>query len=889
MTPRPDGTVDDELQFHLDSRTDALVAAGLTPEAARAQALREFGDLEDARRYMTRIDVRVEAARRRRFYMSEFIQDVRYALRRLRATPAFAVTAILTLALGIGANTAIFSVVYGVLVRPLPFPDPDQLYAVYTSNRTADILRGSVSPVDLDDWRASRPVIADLGGYFYAEGSSGADMTGRGAPQRLSVIYVTAGFLNALGVQPHRGRLPREDELVRGGQDHVVVLSHAFWMREFGGSSDVVGSTLMLGGRPHTVLGVLPPDLHYPADADVVMAYSSIPDSSIPRLRQVRVVSVVARAKPCVSDAQVRAEMQAITARLAAQYPEDRAWDAATVLPLSEVITGSVESGLFVLFGAVGLVLLMACVNVTSLQLARAAGRSREIAVRLALGARRVRLIRQVLAESLVVGAMAGTVGLGLAALGLTSLLALSAGQLPRTAEISLDGTVLLFALGLSLMAGLGVGIAPAFRGSRASVHGVLRDGGRTLAGGGHRRLRQWLVVGEVAVALMLAVGAGLMGRSFLALMGVETGFRSDRLLAVQFTIDPARHRIEAPPGAPPAPAGVGGAAPYVEYYSAVIEKVRTLPGIVSAAAVKDPPFRGSGERVGFRLPDQVIPAGQDGPLAMSIHISDGYFKTIGARVDGREFTPADRSGAPLVIVVNDAFERRFFPGDTAIGKRIIAGRNVSIEIVGVVNDIRQVAMAEPAPPTIYLHNLQNTRVKTTIVARTAGEPLAMAEPIRQAIWSLDRDQAITAVFTFDDAVSRALARPRLLTVLLGAFGVLGLALGAVGLYGVLASLVGEQQREIGVRLALGAQPGQVQAMVIRGGLRLAAFGIGLGVIGAWGLTRFLSAVLYGVGPVYPGTFAGTISVLIVTAAAASWLPARRAARLDPVETLRVE
>lgn len=817
--------------------------------------------------------------------MSEFSQDVRYALRRLRAAPAFAVTAVLTLALGIGANAAIFSVVHGVLIRPLPFPDPDRLYAVYSSNRTADILRGPVSPVDLDDWRASRQVIEDIGGSFYAEGSSGTNLTGRGAPQRLSAVTVTPGFFNALGVQAQRGRLPREDELVRGGPDTVALLSHAFWMREFGGAADAVGSTLTLGGKPHTVIGVLPAALRYPAtDADVFLAHSSIPDSAIPRLRQVRVLSVVARARPGVTGTQVRAEMQAITGRLAQQFPEDRAWDAATVIPLADVITGPVERGLLVLFGAVGLVLLMACVNVTSLQLARAAGRSREIAVRLALGARRERLIRQFLAESLVVGVIAGAVGVGLAQLGVTSLVALSAGQLPRSAEISLDSTVLLFALGLALLAGVGVGIAPAFRGSRAAVHGVLREGGRTVAGTGHRRLRRVLVAGEVAVAMMLAIGAALMGRSFMALMAVDPGFQPDRLLAVQFTIDSERHKDSAPPGSAP-----GSGSPYVHYYSQVIENVRSLPGVVSAAAVKDPPFRGNGERNGFRLPGQVVPTGQDGPLATAIHVSDGYFKTIGARIEGREFTPADRAGAPFVLVVNQAFARRFFPGESAVGKRILAGRGTPVEIVGVVSDIRQVAMAEPAQPTMYLHNLQNSRVKTTIVVRTAGEPLAMAESVRQAIWSIDPDQAITSVFTFDDAVSRALARPRLLTVLLGAFGVLGLSLGAVGLYGVLASLVGEQRREIGVRLALGAQPGQVQAMIIRGGLRLAAAGIGLGLVGAWGLTRFLDAVLYDVGPADPLTFAGTVVVLVVTAIAASWLPARRAARLDPVETLRTD
>ena len=886
MTRRPDDDVDSELRFHLESRTDDLTAGGMDREAARAQALREFGDIEDARRYMTRLDMRLETTRRRRDYMGDFVQDVRYALRRLRSSPAFATTAILTLALGIGANVAIFSLVYGVLMRPLPFPEPDRLYAIYSANRTADLLRASVSPVDLDDWRAARRGIQDLGGCWYAEGSSGVNLTGRGSPRRLSAVYFTAGFLDALAVRPEAGRLPREDELVRGGADTVVLLTHGFWTREFGASPDAVGSTLTLDDRPYAVIGVLPASLRFPAeDADVFVPYSTIPDSSIPRLRVVRVLSVVARARAGVSTDAVTAEMGAITARLAEQYPENRAWGAATVVPLSDVISGPVQNGLLVLLGAVGLVLLMACVNVAGLQLARAAARGREVAVRLALGARRGRLVRQLLTESLVLGAVGGLVGVAVAAVVLAGLLALAAGQLPRAGEVGLDLTVVSFAAAVALASGLLVGLVPALRISRGSVQHALRDGGRSVAGAGHRRLRRGLVVMEVGVAMVLVVAAGLMGRSFLALHAADLGFRPDHLLAVQFTIDADRHAGPAPAG-PPAP---GAGSPYALYYQAVIEKVRALPGVLSAAAVKDPPFRGNGERNGFNLPGRPVGPGSDPPTATMIHVSEGYFATIGARVDGREFTNRDRGGAPVVLVVNDAFARQYFPGERAVGRTVLFGRGVPAEIIGVVNDIRQVAMHEPARPTMYLHNLQNSRVKTTIVARTAGEPLAMAEAVRQAIWTIDPSQAITSVFTFEDAVSRAMARPRLLTVLLGAFGLIGLALGAVGLYGVLASLVGERRREIGIRLALGARPGDVVAMVVRGGLGLAVLGAVLGIVGALALGRYLSTVLYGVSPTDIRTFAGMAAVLLLTAGVASWIPARRAARVDPVETLRTE
>ncbi|MFI5177747.1 MAG: ABC transporter permease [Vicinamibacterales bacterium] len=819
--------------------------------------------------------------------MGDFRHDLTYAFRRLRAAPAFAATAVLTLALGIGANTAIFSIVNGVLLRPLPFPRPHDLYAAYSANRTGGQLQASVSAVDLDDWRAQRQAIDDVGGYLYGEGSTGVDLTGQGAPRRLSAVFVTPGFFTALGVQAREGRLPREEELVRGGHDTVAVLTYGFWMQQFGGSRAIVGSTIQLGGKPYDVLGVLPPDMRFPAGgADVFVPYSTIPDSGIPRIRPVRVLNVVARAKPGVTGETVRAELMTITARLAAQYPEDRAWDGATVVPLAEVMTGPVRQGLLVLFGAVGLVLLMACVNVAGLQLARAMSRSREIAVRLALGAKRGRLVRQLLTESLALSLVAGVVGVGLARVGVAGLLSLSAGQLPRADEVALDWTAVVFALGASVVTGLLFGLVPALRSSRAGAHLVLRDTGRTVVGSGQHRLRAALVVIEVAVAMVLVVGAGLMSRSFLALVDVDPGFRADHLLAVQFTIDADRHAAPAADRTAPPNAG----SPYTLYYSQVIEKVRTLPGVVSAAAVKDPPFRGNGERNGYTVPGRLVPPGEDSPTATVIHISDGYFQTIGARlVDGREFTPRDRTGAPFVLIANEAFARQVFPGERAVGKTLLMGRNIPVEIVGVVNDIRQIAMAEPAKPTIYLHNLQNARVKTTIVVRTAGEPLALSGAIRDAIWSIDPNQAITAVFTFDDAVSRALARPRLLTVLLGAFGGLGLALGAVGLYGILAALVGERRREIGVRLALGARPGNVRAMIIRRGLTLAVLGVVAGLAGALALSRFLTTVLYGVTPVDPLTFAAMAGVLIAAAAFASWLPARRAAALDPIETLRGE
>jgi predicted permease len=652
-----------------------------------------------------------------------------------------------------------------------------------------------------------------------------------------------------------------------------VVLTHRFWQRQFGGAPGVVDSSVTLSGAPYTVVGVMPPGFRFPSEqVDVFVPHSTIPDQSIPRLRVVRVLEVIARARPNAPMEAIQSEMSTITRRLAQQYSENTAWDGATVRPLREAITGQVRRSMLVLWGAVGFVLLMACVNVSSLQLARASVRGREIAVRTALGARRGRIVRQLLTESLVLALIGGLAGIASARLGVAGLLALSAGQLPRAFEVRLDAGVLAFGLGISLAAGLLFGLLPALRASATAVTLSFREGGRGTAGVESNRVRNGLVVAEVSLAVMLVLGAGLMVRSFIALQRVDPGFRAENLLAVNFTINPARHPGES----------------YSLVYQRMIERVRAIPGVISAGAVKDAPFRGSGERNGFALPGMVIPAGQDPPTATILHVSDGYFHTIGARMrEGREFTPHDRADAPFVIVVNDAFARQWFPGERAVGKTVLFGPTGRAEIVGVVKDIRQIAVAEPARPTIYIDNQQNSRVKTTIVVRTRGTPLALAPAVREAVWSVDRNQPITSVFTFDEAMHDALARPRLLTVLLGAFGALGLILGSLGIYGVLAYLVSQRQREIGVRLALGSRPVDVSRLVVRRGLGLAAVGVAIGLAGGSALAGTLATILYRVEPHDPLTIGVVVLLLMGVATLASWIPARRAAKVDPMLVIR--
>jgi predicted permease len=878
--------VDAELQFHIDSRTEALLREGWAPDAAREQALREFGDLDDARTYIRRVDADIESQLRRRNFMSELRQDLAYGLRTLRRAPTFTLTAILTIALGVGANTAIFSVVHGVVFKPLPFPEPQALVKVWSANPGANSRQAPVSAVDLDDWRAQRTQFADIGGWWFAEGGSGIDLTGTGDPQRLSVAYVSPGFFPTLRVQPFAGRLPREDEMVRGSDDRVIVLSHGLWQRRFGAQRNVLDSTLTLNGQPYRVVGVMEPSMRFPSDrVEAWIPFSTIPDQSIPRIRPVRLLDVVGRLKPGVSIEQASQDMNAIAQRLSRTYPENQNWSQATVMPLSDAITGNVRRGLVALLGAVGFVLLLACVNVASLLLARASVREREVALRLSLGATPGRLVRQMMTESLLLAMIGGAVGVAGAMFGSRALVSMAAGQLPRSSEVTLDATVLLFAVLASLVTGVLFGVAPALRAGSTDLQASLREAGRTLVSGASQRLRTGLVIAEVSLAVVLIVGAGLMTRSFVQLLRVDLGFRPDNLLAVNFTISTSRHTGQA----------------YRLVYREMIDRVRAVPGLVSVAAAKHAPFRGNGERIGFVPEGLTLGPGDQPPTAPLIHISDGYFATIGARMlQGREYTVQDGAlnsptpGAPPVFtgtptfIVNKAFADEHFPGTSAIGKTLALGE-ARIAIIGVVNDIRQVSVEEPAQPTIYVNNMMNSRVQVTMVARTRGDPLAMTAAVRDAIWSVDRDQTITSISTFDRFVGEAVARPRLLTVLLGLFGTLGLVLGAVGLYGVLSYLVSSRQREIGVRIALGASRGSVLGMVVRRGLVMAAVGIAIGLLAAFTLTRYLRDVLFGVEPGDPVTYAIVVLSMLLVAALASVIPARRAATVDPAIAFRAD
>jgi predicted permease len=609
---------------------------------------------------------------------------------------------------------------------------------------------------------------------------------------------------------------------------------------------------------------------------EVLIPYSTIPDESIPRIRPNRVLGVVARLKPGVTVAQANAELNAITRALAEQFPdENRDAATATASPLHEAIVGKVRTSLLVLLGAVGFVLLIAAVNLAGLLLARATARERELAVRVALGAARGRVVRQLVTESLVLAGLGGLVGLAVAYVGSRGLLHLAAGQMPRGEDVGLDTPVLLFTLAVSLLTGLVFGLVPAIRASSPDLQQSLREGARgsTRGSGG---MRDAFVVAEVALAMILVVGAGLMARSFVKLTQVDLGFVPEQRVAVNFSISSDRH-----PG-PEEPQRV---------YREILEKVRGVPGVIAAGAIRDLPFRGDGEAMEF-VPAGVAPGpGGELPKATRMFTSDGFFNAMGIPLlAGRDLAPTDRVGAPLAVVVNQALARKYFAGQNPVGQTFtFAGDTNPIQIVGLVGDVRQLSVNETPAPRVYFSYYQIRRSKVMLVARTRDDPQLMIKRIQDAIHAVDPQQTITAAFTLDDAVGAAVARPRLLTVLLGVFAVMGLVLGALGIYGVLAYLVGQRSREIGVRLALGARPGSVRGMILNRGLRLAGIGVALGLVGALLLTRVMQGVLYGVTATDPLTFVTVALVLLGVAAFASWLPALRATRVDPLVAMRGE
>ena len=808
--------------------------------------------------------------------MYSFVQDLQYGIRLLVRNPGVATAAVFALALGIGANTAIFTVVNGVLLRPLPFRDPDRLVALWEKDESRNRERSFVSPANFRDWSRQRQLFTRASAIeertFNLTGGPSRGME----PEELQGERVSAGLFSMLGVQPVLGRTFRPEEGQPGYND-VVVLGYKLWQRRFGGDPHILGKTLRISNFDWRVIGVMPPRFHIlNRDAQIWIPILLDPDAAGARVR--RTLTVIARLRPGVTVGRARAEMAALGRRLAAAYPaEDGGWNI-TLLPLHEEVVGDVRPALMVLLAAVCALLLMACVNTANLLLARAVNRQREVGVRISLGAGRWRVARQLITESILLALAGGALGLAMAFGGVRLLTAFAPKSIPRLDQVSIDASLLLFTALVSCLTGVIFGLAPAVQLARSNLQEVLKEGGRGTTGGRLRgRLRALLVISETALAILLLAGAGLLIRSFARLRSVDMGLNPRNLLTMRVVITGSANYAESR---------------RVAFFRDVVERVSALPGVLSAGTVSFLPLAGWGPGMFFSLeghPPQ--PAGK--PIALVREADPGYFRTMGiALLAGRTFTAHDDSTAPRVVVVNRSLARRFWGSEReAPGKRLLLDlrQTVAAEIVGVVGDVKAEGLSADTWFTIYFPHPQLPSPAMTLVVRTAGDPMRIAHSVARQVYALDPEQPVSEVRTMEQVVGESLAEARFQMVLLTAFAATALLLASVGIYGVMAYTVTERTHEIGVRMAVGASPGEVVRLVVRRGAVLAGIGIAVGLGAAFGLTRLMAKLLFGVPPADPVTF-GAIAVLLgAVALAASWVPARRASRVAPMAALRHE
>jgi len=860
--------VDDELRFHVDRQVAELVAHGMSGEEARTTALRTFGGVQ---RY------KEEVGEEHAFQLLDQLrQDLSYTARAARRNLGFTTIVVLTLALGIGATTAIFSVVRGVLLRELPFAAPDRLVRLWLSNPTRNDPRSQISVPDLQEWQRSATSFDHLAGYSTLP--TGLALVDGGEPVRLKTGYISADFFETLGVGAIAGRTILPTEYV-DGRDRVVVLSHRLWSTRYGSAREIVGRTLRLNDEPYTVVGVMPATFRFPdRDTEIWAPISVVPASGIPRTRGVRWLEVVARLAPGVSPERARADLSMLTSRLAGEYGDTNAgWTAATLVPLRDELLGSSRGRVFILFGAVVLTPLLACVNVANLVLARASRRARELAVRTALGAGKARLARQLFTESVTLSLAGGVLGVLLALWGVRALVTLIGPWLPAVGDVRVDAEVLGFALVISALTGLAFGLIPVM-GDRGSVAGTLRESGRGSTGAARAHaLRRALVALEVGLAMMLVVGAALLVKSFARLNQVSLGFDADRTLYARLTIPSSRYATSAN---------------YLPVADRMLAAVRQVPGVTAAALAKDGPMRAGGEPVTFVIPAQAASASAAEPRANFLPSSDGIVRALGVRLEaGRDLTKQDGDSVAVGVVISAGLARQHWPGRSPIGEEIeippAGGQRA--RIVGVAGDTRYTSVQGAAVPMVYIPNHIMTRRIFTVVARTTGSPERALSAVRDAIRSVERDQPITEMGTVRSAVGDAVAAPRVLTLLVGAFGVVALLLAAIGVYGVVAYVVGQRTNEIGIRIALGAKSADIVQWTVRTGLTPALVGLVVGTVAALGLSRLLGAQLYEVSPKDPVVFGGVAIVLVMVAVLASGIPARRAARVDPAIALRAE
>ncbi|HUF26522.1 MAG TPA: ABC transporter permease [Gemmatimonadaceae bacterium] len=877
--PDPDADVTDEIQFHLEMRARRNEAAGMDPDEAWRAAVERFGDLDTIGGELRDHDRRRERARQRREYMSDFAQDLRYGLRALRRTPAFALVAILTLALGIGATTAIFSVVNAVILRPLPYPDADGLVMVWMDNRRMGMREDIHSWPNYEDLRSQNVVFDRMAFYGFA----GFNVTGgcpeeSCEPRRIAGAFSSADLFPVLGVAPLLGRTFTDDDATEGN-DAVVVLSHRMWASQLGSDPAAVGRTLRLNGRERTVIGVMPPAFAFPAaETD-----AWIPFVVSPQLREARSSFgfwVIGRLRPGVSLDRAQADMSTIMRRLEEEYPSNRDYGINLVSLPRQVVGPSLRAALWVMLGAVAAVLLIACANVANLMLSRAASREREVGVRLALGAGRARLVRQLLTESVLLAVFGGVVGVALAWAGLRILLGVAPADIPRLDQVAIDPLVLGVTAAITIVTGIAFGLVPALRASRPDLTSALREGGRSdTAGLRGNRLRRLLAAGQVALVVVLLVGAGLLIRSFLELQRVHLGFQPDNLLTMRIALPVARYQQQPQ---------------RVAFFESLVERAAAIPGVQGAGAISTIFLTQTPNSTNFTIEGRPRTRDIDNVEVPLDAVTPGYFTTMGIPLRaGRFFTAADDGEAPRVVIINETMARRFWPNEDPIGKRFRYGGEEGnapwMEIVGVVGDMRRTGYEAPVRYETFQPHAQRPLTALSFVVRTAGNPLTLVQAIHGEVRALDSEQPVYEVASMDQLLAGMVAQRRFTMVLLGAFAGLALVLGVVGVYGVTSYLVAQRTKEVGLRLALGAEPGALVGMVVRQGMLVAAIGIGLGLAGALALTRLMASLLYEVSPTDVATLAAVTVVLAAVTLLANWVPARRAARVDPLVALRAE